>query len=420
MGPTYSIEVFQAKSPPRGHIILCIRGPDLSPSGVRIRFMRWGHKKPYLGDEGWQVAEAWISLTAVVIPDVPGDLQVTLPPSITSYLEEGSNYIFSLERAGSRLLERPIRWAIAHKVGMQPSVVEAPRKPTPVVTPMTAAVSSPPEESDETVWLKAAQLGTREAYQAFLGKFPKSGFAPQAQQALAALVRQTQFDQATREDELAWAEASTANTRKSYTKYLLGHPEGRYKTAATSALNAILPDHVLIRTKWFSHGQAIPYGVDTCVFMLTEHQRVRSDRDFISGFATDGATGADLSISSCQSVKHLGTAMVTGKASGVETITTELPLVAGDIKYIAVSLSIDNRVPAKIGLESIDAELEIVDATQSRVLQTFALKEGQFGIQARVMAVLQRTGATWSLEACEDVFEDGIAGVCRHFGVTIQ
>ena len=382
--------------------------------------MRWGHKKPYLSEQGWQVAEAWISLTADVVPEAPRVIQVTLPPGITSYLEEGSNYVISLEQAGGRLLERPIRWSIAHSSGTLTSEVEAPRQLAPVVSAPASVVSSPAGESDETVWLMAEQLGTQEAYQAFLGKFPQSRFASQAKQALAGLVRQTQFDQATLRDELAWTEASAANTRQGYTKYLLSYPEGRYKVAATLALNAILPDQILIRTKWLSRGQAPPYGVDTCVFMLTENQRVRSDRDFVSGFATDGSTGADLSISSCQSVKHLGTALVAGEPSGVETIATELPLVAGDIQYIAISLSIDGRVPAPVGLESINAELEIVDATQGQVLRTFALNEGQFGIQALVIAVLQRTGMTWSLHACEDVFEDGIAGVCRHFGLTVQ
>ena len=417
MASTYFIAVFEVQTLPRGNVFLRISGPDLRVGEVRTRVMRWGHKKPFLGNQGWQVAEAWIPLMAEGFEEARTEIKVVLPTSVTTYLEEGSNYVFSLEREGKVVLERPIRWAVSYGEATSRQVVEAPQFPAQDVPALTTRTSAQQEVTDEANWLVAVQLGTRESYKAFLTKFPQSRFVPEAEQALARLIAQSQYDSVAREDEVAWAAASKVNTRESYTNYLLSFPQGRYKASAISALDSIFPDQVLICTRWSSK---TPYGVDTCVFLLTEQMRVRSDHDFISGFATDQATGTVLSISPCQSIKHLGLRLNDDDQSGVETIAVELPLVSDEIKYIAVSLSIDNRISAPIGLEAVDAELEVVDTIQGRILHTFSMKAGQFGIQATVIAVLQRLDATWSLVQCEDVFGGGIAAVCRRFGVTIQ
>lgn len=359
MSSPYMIKIIDAPNQPKGSVALLVSGQNLSTGQIRARFKRWGHKKPYLSINGWQVAEAWLDLDVVVDPITPDEFKVILLPHISYALEEGSNYILTLMSSDSVFFDQPIRWSITHRTLMgSPS--------NPVVTHPTSV----PNITDG------------------------------------------------QDDMDCWRAALTANTKESITQFLLNFPNSRFREEAITALKAFLPEYILVRTTWVSNGRAAPYGIDTCVFMLTNLSKVRSDLDFISSFATDQETESDLRISSCQSIKNLGSENTNDPDSKIESIIIELPLVPMDIQQLALSLSMDTRVDMNIGFEAINAKVEIINAKNEELLKTLFLAERKFGINGRVIIILQRSEKEWILSEVDDFFNDGILGVCRRFGVS--
>lgn len=74
-------------------------------------------------------------------------------------------------------------------------------------------------------WTEAAQAATREAYEAYLARFPRGAHAEDARRAL------TQLDEAT-----AWRVAAEQDTASGYQRYLDSHRDGAHAAEARAAL----------------------------------------------------------------------------------------------------------------------------------------------------------------------------------------
>jgi stress response protein SCP2 len=399
-----TIVIVDASDHQRGSVALVVSGSSLAAGPIRARFMRWGYKKAYLHKDGWNVAESWLDLNATLT--LTGELNVILLPRITYNLEEGSNYVLTLEAAGSIFVECPVRWSIAQRRGM------APEKP-----PVASSVPNKEPPNDEGAWRVACQIGSREAYHSFLSKYANSHFAADARTAIELIDRQFELTNAIRSEEEAWLEAKQSNSKEVITNFLLTYPDGRFSEEGRLALKLFMPDRLLVRTLWTSAGRAAPYGPDTCVFLLNAQGLVRNDRDFISGFATDQETGGVLCASACQSVKNIGVITDEALHSGTETITFDLPLVPSEVRALAISLSLDTRVDKSVGFEAIRATIELLDPIKNEVLNTLVLPEGGFGVKGRIVLVIRRAGNYWVMSENADSFEDGIFGICRRFGI---
>lgn len=80
-------------------------------------------------------------------------------------------------------------------------------------------------QTERDDWQKAQQAGTEGAFLAFLGKYPDSVYAPEAENQLAELA-----------DEIAWRKAVLKDSAYDYRQYLKKYAQGRHATEAKEKL----------------------------------------------------------------------------------------------------------------------------------------------------------------------------------------
>ncbi|MDD5581302.1 MAG: TerD family protein [Methylobacter sp.] len=154
-----TLSLYSEKSRGRGWVGILITGLETSFGTTRACFKRWGHKKPFLGASGWQVAEDWVNVERGIAN--VGSINLIFSPEVTNYLEEGSNYILSLEVEGKRIFEKPIRWGgIASSYSRNETVNE-----------------------EEAAWKIAEKFDSKAGYKAYLDRFPSGNYSKPAGEA---------------------------------------------------------------------------------------------------------------------------------------------------------------------------------------------------------------------------------------------
>ena len=372
-----SVFLYVERALARGWVGVQISGLTLPKGATQICFFRWGHKKPYLGPQDWQVAEHWCDVQAV-----SGEAEtidgVLLSPGINRLLEQGSNYTLSIRVDDVIKIERPVRWGgiVSNHFGARPANVAA----QVVTLPNISAMKVLAQEIDD----------------------------------------QKYNDNEKTADATAWATAIADGGKRAYETYRLQHPFGDFVDAASHALACFLPHQILIRSSFSNAISPIQaYDLDICVFLLSDQKKVRGDRDFVCSYATEEGTGVSLLTSTCGSVANIGKSKTSQSDLTSESITIDLNQIPADICSIALTLSLDPHAPSHTGLESIKfAVVEVFDRTTSECLLSFDFKNGQFGVKGNLVAEIMRCGADWKILSRDRSFEGGVDDMCIFFGVT--
>lgn len=376
----------------RGWVKMRVVG-EVWPSGdTQIRVLHWGHKKPYLGSKGWQVAEVWCDVEEM--PQGEGETTIEIPPHITAMLEQGNNYRFSVRIGGAEVMDRAVLWKVSSLAKSLHDELKLDSKSEIDLLALTAQSTSGAPSPDV--------------------------LPPQAVK-LAEHFLEAKKLELLASDELAkaWEAAKLADTRLAYEQFLV--VGGHYFDQAQHELAHFLPDQILLRTLSTKVSGPTAFRLDTCIFLLDAKQQVRNDRDFICWFAKEHVTGASLSSSACGAVINEGHSQPMQHALTSETIHIRLDALAADVCSVAVTLSLDPMAPPHRGLETVEfAIIEIVNSQTKKTLLEIDFAKGQFGIKGIYVAELVRRGNGWKLSSRDETFVAGLDAICARFGLAVE
>jgi tellurium resistance protein TerD len=405
-----SVFLYAERALGRGWIGVQIRGLALPKGSTQVCFSRWGHKQPYLGMQGWQVAETWREVEAVSGEGETID-GVLLSPELTELLEQGSNYKLSIRVDGVTKLDRPVRWGgiATNSLGGRGANVAA------------AAVDLQ-NALEEKTWQRVRNDKDEHALIEFIKDYPKTPNILAAQALVQEIAERKSNERGHEADARAWAIAVADDSKTGYETYLRQHPGGAFADEASDALAHFLPHQILIRSSFSNASSSTKaHDLDACVFLLSNQKKVRVDRDFVCSYAIEEGTGASLATSMCGSVTHLGKPKTSQRDLTSESITIDLNQIPADICSIALTVSLDPHAPPQAGLDSIEfAVVEVFDTTTSDCLLSIDFKKGQFGVKGSLIAEIIRRGTDWKILSRERAFEGGIDAMCEYFGVNVQ
>ena len=371
----------------RGWVSLRFVGETWPAGCAQLRVLHWGHKKPYLGSKGWQVAEAWCDVEVEAASE--GGSMIALPPVIAAMMEQGDNYRLAVRIGQVEVFDRGLMWRVSSSASPLPDNGKSTSK---VDADLFAHRSTSP----------APGLGHPETQ----GDGNPTDAKPHGWDASAA-------DDAAKR----WQAAKLGDTRSGYQAFLVAG--GEFFEQAQHELAHFLPDQILVRTS--STNSSGAFRLDTCIFLLNENQQVRSDRDFICWFATEHVTGASLKSSSCEAVINLGHSQPMQRALTSESIQLQLNALPAEVHSVAFTLSLDPTAPLHRGLEAVEfAVTEIVDMQTKQTLLAIDFAKGQFGLKGLYLAELVRRGEDWKLVSRGETFVGGLDAICARFGIAVE
>jgi tellurium resistance protein TerD len=333
------------------------------PQGeIRACFKRCGHKKPFLGCSGWQVAEDWVK-----VEKGKSDIGVTnliFSPEVTTWLEEGSNYVLSLNVEGDRIFERPIRWGNIASLSSR--------------IPASSPKLVDQEQCDSTKASKNSQ-----------------------------------------DDENAWIVAKNLDTKQGYKIYLDSFPLGIFSRNAGEALKKFMPPQVIVRVVSNFCDNCLSSRFETCAFLLSSDRRVRGDSDFVDSFATDGDSGVVLSESPCGSVCHLGRIVDSQNGSVTESIIIDFSKLPLTVNSIAITVSVWEKT-RMVGLESVvNGALEILEGRSKVSIDEIYMQTPSLGFKGSFLVEFMRWGDDWILLKKNEMFVGGLNEICKYFGLEV-
>ncbi|QHA09558.1 TerD family protein [Streptomyces broussonetiae] len=145
---------------------------------------------------------------------------------------------------------------------------------------------------------------------------------------------------------------------------------------------------------------AAPVRLDVSGLLLTGDGKVRSDDDFIFYNQPTGP----------------GVAYTSGGGSAPDSVTVDTAAVPPDIEKIVVTASPD---AAGQTFQGIEPTATIRDADAGAVLATFT--PPQLGTETALVVVeIYRRGGAWKARAVGQGYADGLAGIAKDFGVTVE
>lgn len=352
---------------PRGWVSVSAEGQTWPAGPARLRVVHWGHRKPFLGAQGWQVAEIWCELESALGED--GRSSLLLPPSLTRWFDTGSNYQLTLVVAGNEVLKQAISWRIGSgrmtaaeaspTVGQINAVLAAAASPSS--TPGSAAVS---DNGVEAAWTRARQVDSPAAYEPF-----SNGAGPYAEQARHALAH-----------------------------FLPPRVSVRFAYAQDSTVNRHL-------------------SMNLCAFLLDAAERTRADHDFVSAFAVESATQVRMDRSACGGVIHRG-ARPGQQGYIVEAVDVDFALLPADVCSLALTVSLFTDAEHAT-LQALEAgELQVIDIVSGQALLGLDIPRRP-GVAGAFTAQLLRRDGAWKLMERSDTFASGLAAICARFGVDI-
>ncbi|WP_262966140.1 TerD family protein [Methylobacter psychrophilus] len=350
-----------------------ITGWEAPQGDTRACFKRWGHKKPFLGISGWQVAEDWVKVERRTSDASVTNL--TFSPEVTTWLEEGSNYILFLEVEGINVFEIPVRWG-------------------GIVANNLLLVSKKHTSNHELV---------------------DSGLL-----VVDSFMCDEASDKISQEDEAAWITAKQLDTKTGYKEYLDRFPSGNFLEAAEKAFWQFMPSSVIVCVlSNISETNKVNCSIDTSVFLLSSAGKVRGDLDFVSSFASGGDSGQILSRSPCGSVRHLGKGNGLLNSSPMESVVIDFSNLPSQINSIAITVSIYTKSRI-VGLESvISGTVEILQCEPKILIDEIPMQKGLSGIKGIFLVEFIRRGDDWVILKKNKTFADGLNDICKYFGLEV-
>lgn len=153
------------------------------------------------------------------------------------------------------------------------------------------------------------------------------------------------------------------------------------------------------------------FDLDGSAFLLKADKKVRTDKDFIFYNELKSVDG---------SVEHGGDNR-TGQGEGDdEKITIDLSKVPAEIQTIAITVTIDEADTRRQNFGQVsDAFIRVVNKATGTEIARFDLTEEASSNTAMIFGELYRAGTEWKFRAVQQGFNDGLAGLCRMYGVAV-
>ncbi|GJM70571.1 chemical-damaging agent resistance protein C [Paenibacillus macerans] len=153
------------------------------------------------------------------------------------------------------------------------------------------------------------------------------------------------------------------------------------------------------------------FDLDASAFCLNENGKVNSDADFM--FYNNPANGNNSIVLSGDNR--------TGEGAGDdETIKIDLANVPADISKIAFCITIHEAQERNQNFGQVaNSYVRVVNEATGEELIRYDLGEDYSVETAVVVGELYRHGAEWKFSAVGSGFKDGLAGLCRDFGISV-
>lgn len=154
------------------------------------------------------------------------------------------------------------------------------------------------------------------------------------------------------------------------------------------------------------------FDLDVCVFLRGANGKVRNENDLI--FYNNPE---DLD----HSVKYMGDNR-TGSGDGDdEQIVIDLTAVPADVQRISITCTIYDAETRRQTFGAVEnAYIHIYDADTNTELVRYDLTEDKDTETALVVGELYRHNGTWKFTAIGEGFSDGLAGLCRTYGLDTE
>ena len=153
------------------------------------------------------------------------------------------------------------------------------------------------------------------------------------------------------------------------------------------------------------------FDLDASCFLLSEAGKVRSDRDFIFYNQLK---------STCGSVEHSGDNL-TGEGEGdAEVLFVHLDKVPADIVKLLFTVTIHEYDVRRQNFGMVDsAYIRIINDENNDEIVRFDLSEDAGTCTAMIFGEIYRHSGTWKFRAVGQGFNDGLAQLCRTYGVKV-
>lgn len=153
------------------------------------------------------------------------------------------------------------------------------------------------------------------------------------------------------------------------------------------------------------------FDLDATAFCLNETGKVSSDADFM--FYNNPSNDNNSIVLSGDNR--------TGEGAGDdETVKIDLANIPADIKKIAFCITIHEAQERNQNFGQVaNSYVRVVSEASGEELIRYDLGEDYSVETAVVVGELYRHGAEWKFSAVGSGFQDGLAGLCRDFGVSI-
>lgn len=154
------------------------------------------------------------------------------------------------------------------------------------------------------------------------------------------------------------------------------------------------------------------FDLDVSAFLIGKDGKVRNERDFI--FYKNPTDDAN-------SVRHLGDNRTGAGDGDDEQIVIDLSAVPADVEKISITCTIYDADTRKQTFGAVEnAYIRIYDADTNAELARFDLTEDKDTETALVVGQFYRHNGTWKFTAIGEGFNDGLAGLCRTYGLDVE
>jgi len=92
---------------------------------------------------------------------------------------------------------------------------------------------------DETAWQQAKSSNTKASYERYIRDYSNGRYVSEARSKLSEIEQQEKDEAARKQDESAWQQAKSSNTKPSYERYIRDYPSGRYVSDARGKIRDI-------------------------------------------------------------------------------------------------------------------------------------------------------------------------------------
>lgn len=172
--------------------------------------------------------------------------------------------------------------------------------------------------------------------------------------------------------------------------------------------------HVLVGMGWDvnRYDGGGDFDLDVSAFLRGANGKVRTDKDFVFyGNADD----ADMS------VHYMGDNRTGAGDGDDEQILIDLSNVPADVEKISITCTIYDAEARKQTFGAVEnAYIHIYDADTNVEMVRYDLTEDKDTETALVVGELYRYNGEWKFTAIGEGFNDGLAGLCRSYGLDVE